>query len=131
MIRMSSFIVRARSDGRGGIPPFNSYGAKEAGARVKIGDQSFKVGKDGRVNIPSRIMNEYGVRGADGRMRITIDFASKPGKNGWKDVGAVVSKPQKDLANAKTGDIQTKTDIFEPEYDTLEPRDSGDFNWSP
>ena len=69
---MPEMIVVARKDGRGGIKPFGKYGKKQAGSMVKIGDKDYKVTKDGRVNIPKKYMEKYGITGDDGRKRIAL-----------------------------------------------------------
>ena len=76
---MTHYIVRARADGRAGMPMFglSTKQAKSfAGQKVHIGDRVLTVGRDGRINIPRDIMNTYGVKGADGRQRLSITFAS-------------------------------------------------------
>ncbi len=69
--------VVAKTDGRGQVRPFGKYTKKQAGAMVKIGDKEYKVTKSGRVNIPKKVMEEFGIKGADGRNRINIKFATK------------------------------------------------------
>ena len=69
---MTHYIVRARSDGRAGMPMFglSTKQAKSfAGQKVHIGDREVTVGRDGRINIPKDIMETYGVVGDDGRRR--------------------------------------------------------------
>ena len=70
---MTHYIVRARADGRAGMPMFglSTKQAKSfAGQKVHIGHRVLTVGRDGRINIPRDIMNTYGVKGADGRQRV-------------------------------------------------------------
>lgn len=131
---MPELIVTARADGRGGIKPFGKYGKKQAGAMVQIGDKKYKVTKDGRVNIPKRVMNNYGVTGKDGRKRIAINFSTKPGtktKENWKNVAAVISVPDKASRNLKTG---TRPLVGDPEQyddsDDLMPETEEDYAWS-
>lgn len=125
---MSTFIVRERSDGRGGIKPFNSYTAKQKGATVRIGDKTFTVTSDGRVNIPKSIMQEYGIKGDDGRLRIGIQFTAESGKEGWKTAAAQIKTPPDRAKNQAQGTVITR-----PPADgkVLVPSDSGDFSWSP
>jgi len=76
---MTHYIVRARSDGRAGMPMFGLSGPRAksfAGQTVHIGDRKVTVGRDGRINIPKDIMETYGVVGDDGRRRLSINFAS-------------------------------------------------------
>src|SRR5690606_41053304 len=76
---MTHYIVRARSDGRAGMPMFGLSGPRAksfAGQTVYIGDREVTVGRDGRINIPKDIMETYGVVGDDGRRRVSINFAS-------------------------------------------------------
>lgn len=125
------FIVEARSDGRGGIRPFNAYTKKEAGATVHIGDKQYKVTKDGRVNIPKSIFDKYGVIGDNGRKRIGIQFATdkNEGKDRWKTTKAKIITPPSEHKNAKTYDIVKVKG--ESKKRGLVPSDSPDFNWSP
>ena len=128
---MSRFVVAARSDGRGGFRPFGSYGASQAGATVSIGDVRYKVGVDGRVNIPKAVMEQYGVRGDDGRMRVNVEFATQKGIDGWKDVAAVISRPSVLDKNSATGALSGRISVSDPTFAALEPFDSGDYTWSP
>ena len=129
---MVRFLVVARSDGRGGFRPFGTYTASQAGADVTIGDGTYKVGKDGRVNIPRAVMEAVGIKGDDGRNRVVIEFSSAP-ESGGKQLAAAVSKPPESLRNAKTGDAGKVPDIDPVTLEdyVIEPRDSGDYNWSP
>ena len=128
---MTRFIVVARSDGRGGFRPFGTYTPAQRGATVSIGDRRYKVGADGRVNIPKAVMEQYGVRGEDGRMRVAIEFASKPAIDGRGEIAAVVSRPSLLDRNAPTGSLAGKISVFDPRFSALEPYDSGEYNWSP
>ena len=135
---MPEMIVVARKDGRGGIKPFGKYGKKQAGALVNMGGKDYKVTKDGRVNIPKKYMEKYGVKGSDGRNRIAINFSSRPstskrGKasNHWKKIAAIISEPDSVSKDLKTGDS--------PLYDTadesgvrgeLMPESEEDYIWS-
>lgn len=125
---MSTYIVRERSDGRGGIHPFGSYRASQKGATVRIGDRDIKVTSDGRVNIPAKIMKEYGIVGDDGRRRLAIRFAAEPGRYGWKKLGAQVANPGEQYKNAGNEDI---VKVRTTRKDRLDPKDSPDYNWSP
>lgn len=125
---LQRFVVVARADGRGGFRPFGTYSSAQAGAKVNIGNRYFSVGKDGRVNIPRSIMNEWGIVGSDGRMRVAIEFSSQPGKEGWRNVAAAVSRPTEAFKDAQTGDIIDRGVWLE---DALEPVDVGEYNWSP
>ena len=127
MSELHRFIVVARVDGRGGYRPFGAYRKGQAGARVSIGNKSYRVGRDGRVNIPKSVMDK-GLTGFDGRKRVTIEFASSPGKEGWRDVGAVIGTPDDTHTTSRTGDLVGR---YEELTDELEPSDSSDYNWSP
>lgn len=136
---MREIIVTARKDGRGGIKPFGNYGKTQAGAMVDIGGKKYKVTKDGRVNIPKKIMNNWGIKGKDGRMRIAVDFSTKRStakrggaSNHWKQVAAVISTPGKESKDAKTGAIALYDfdDIGQPISDELLPETDEDFTWS-
>jgi len=129
---MTHYIVRARSDGRAGMPMFglSTKQAKSfAGQKVHIGDRVLTVGRDGRINIPRDIMNTYGVKGADGRQRLSITFASDSDGN----LGVLAYTPPPHQMDAATGDVTRPykgLDVYDDEV-TLEPSDGPDFNWSP
>jgi len=124
---MTHYIVRARSDGRAGMPMFGLSGPRAksfAGQTVHIGDRKVTVGRDGRINIPKDIMETYGVVGDDGRKRLNISFASDSEGN----LGVLAYTTGESQKNAVTGTRARKqTDI----RDYLEPSDAPDFNWSP
>ncbi len=129
---MTHYIVRARSDGRAGMPMFGlpTKQAKSfAGQTVHIGDRELTVGRDGRINIPKDIMNEYGVKGADGRQRLSINFASDSKGN----LGVLAYAPPHHQKDAQTGDVTRPYKGLDVEDDEviLEPSDAPDFNWSP
>ena len=135
---MREVIVVARKDGRGGIKPFGTYGKRQKGASVQIGNKKYKVTSDGRVNIPKKIMDKWGRTGHDGRKRIAIDFASKPstskkGKasNHWKELAATISKPGMESKDSKTGDFALY-DMDEAELivDELVPESDADYHWT-
>jgi len=124
---MSTFIVRERSDGRGGIKPFNTYTKAQKGAYVTIGDTKIKVTSDGRINIPKEVMHKYGVKGDDGRYRLGITFSTTGGKKGWKNVKALVLKPPESARNQKQGTTVKKAGS---QGGVLKPSDSSDYTWS-
>lgn len=126
----TQFIVTARSDGRGGFKPFGTYGKHQAGAKVDIGGKSYTVTKDGRVNIPVKIMERFGLKGEDGRNRITMQFSAGKGKEGWKEIKSVIKKPVEADKDKKTGKIVTEHREGK-DRDVLKPKDAGDYNWSP
>jgi bifunctional DNA-binding transcriptional regulator/antitoxin component of YhaV-PrlF toxin-antitoxin module len=92
---MVNLIVRAQKNGKGIIKPFGTYDKNQAGAMVTIGNKKYKVNKEGKINIPKKIMEEHGIKGKDKRNRIVIKFASghAQDKNYWKDVSAMIFKP--------------------------------------
>ena len=129
---MTHYIVRARSDGRAGMPMFglSTKQAKSfAGQKVHIGDRELTVGRDGRINIPRDIMNKYGVKGADGRQRLSITFASDSDGN----LGVLAYTPPLHQMDARTGDVTRPYKGLDVDDDEviLEPSDAPDFNWSP
>ena len=129
---MTHYIVRARSDGRAGMPMFGlpTKEAKSfAGQKVHIGDRELTVGRDGRINIPRDIMNTYGVKGADGRQRLSINFASDSDGH----LGVLAYTPPLHQMDAGTGDITRPYKGLDVDDDEviLEPSDAPDFNWSP
>jgi hypothetical protein len=122
---MSTFYVNQRSDGRGGIRPFGTFGKEQAGAKVTIGDKQLTVTSDGRVNIPKAVFDKYGTDAGNGRKTVGITFSSSKGKEGWKDVkGGVVEV----RGSGKTGQkVQPKN--LKP--NVVIPADSGESSWSP
>jgi len=133
---MPEIIVRARTDGRGGVKPFGTFSKHQAGAMVQMGNREYKVTKDGRVNIPKKIMDKYGVSGKDGRKRIAINFSTKPSTKKaphWKSVAAVIAKPDIKSKDLKTNNAPVYTRYIKPEFDISEeliPETEGDFTWS-
>ncbi len=125
---MMIFIVRARSDGRAGMPMFGLSGSHAkwfTGQKVHIGDREVTVGRDGRINIPKDIMETYGVVGDDGRRRLSINFAS----DGQGNLGVLVYTPPPHQKDAQTGDLARPyrvPDIDDDEH-ILEPSDGPDF----
>lgn len=126
----TQFIVTQRIDGRGGIKPFGTFKGGQQGAGVMIGDKTYKVTSDGRVNIPKSIMDKFGVEGSDGRKRVTIHFSAGKGKEGWKDVSAAIKKPVDDDRDKRTGAVVTKHRVG-VDRNVLKPKDSPDRTWSP
>lgn len=127
---MSTFIAVERSDGRAGIRPFGEYGSKQFGAMVTIGNKQYKVTKDGRVNIPKAIVQKFGVKGSDGKKRLSLTFSRDKGEDGWKNVSAVVFRPKPGDKNKKTGEHITSK-ISPKKKDRLAPEDQHEKNWSP
>ena len=129
---MTHYIVRARSDGRAGMPMFGLSGSRAksfAGQTVYIGDREVTVGRDGRINIPKDIMETYGVVGDDGRRRLSINFAS----DGQGNLGVLVYTPPPHQKDAQTGDLTRPykgLNVYDDDF-ILEPSDGPDFNWSP
>jgi len=136
-------IVVQRTDGRGGIKPFGTYGKEQAGAKVYIGERELTVTKDGRVNIPKSIMKQ-GIQGTDGRYRLEISFRTNPGIDHWKQVQGKVQKPFVENKDAETGTKATYKEITKAESSEemiaelegglesgeITPRETGEKNWS-
>ena len=135
---MREIIITADKKGRGHARPCNYGRMKEGhryagpGAMVDIGGKKRKVTSDGRVNIPKKVMGEWGIKGNDGRMRIAINFSTKPGKDHWKKVAATISTPGQESKNAKTGTIAVYDfdDIGFPITDELLPESDEDYTWT-
>lgn len=135
---MREVIIRADKKGRGHARPWNYGRMKQgcrysgAGAMVDIGGKKYKVTPDGRVNIPKKVMNDWGIKGDDGRMRVAITFSTRPGKDHWKRVGSTISTPGRESKNAKTGAIALYDfdEIGFPITDELIPESDEDYNWS-
>lgn len=134
---VSHSVVRARADGRGGPTPFglSSKDAKAfAGETVYLGDRQIRVGIDGRPNIPKSLMDKYGVKGDDGRMRVGVTFS----RTAAGDLGIILFTPKGADINAKTGDrslsardVVKDQQAYRDSTRVLVPEDAPDFNWSP
>ena len=130
-------IVRARSDGRGGITPFGLSGKdarKLAGRTVYAGDRKYKIGRDGRFHAPKEIMETYGVMGDDGRRRLGFTFSS----NAAGELAVTFFTPRGADRNAQTGErSQSARDVLKDPHSFRDgalvhvPSDAADFNWSP
>lgn len=102
-------MSRAHADGRGITTPFalsTKHAKALAGQTVRIGDMEIKVTRDGHLNIPKSIMNEYGAEGDDGRRR--IGFAWLRDANG--SLIALPYTPRGVDVNAETGDLAISWD---------------------
>lgn len=124
MAGRNAITVIAKTDGRGQIRPFGSYGKAQAGAMVKIGDKEYKVTSSGRVNIPKKIMEDYGTKGDDGRNRIEIKFATKRTVDGihTEKVHTQIYKPRESHKNNPQGFrpqhiTTTESNLYECEGD--------------
>ena len=101
---MARFVVKARSDGRGGFSPFAKHGASHAGETVYIAGHPAIVSSDGRVNIPASVMRDVGILGSDGRYRVAVEVGART-HDGEARLGLFVSTPPSGMAEASTGDI--------------------------
>lgn len=131
--KVGSYIIKARSDGRGGARPFGlkpQVSKHFIGSMFNLGGKQYKVTTDGRINIPKKVMNDLGITGDDGRKRITMTFASSPDQaRDEKTFGMFANKP---LAKDKNRPNNWK--VVMPRQDTkrgLKPKDGVDYNWSP
>lgn len=110
---MVNRVVVARSDGRGGlrIPVYHSKSL--VGKTIMIGKKRLTVTTDGRVNIPKKVMDEYGTRVKDGRMAIAIDIGFRGVAGGAPDIGGYVNKldPAKNWQDVVTGDAVDYTEL--------------------
>ena len=97
------YIARAWSDGRAGMPMFGLTGPRAklfAGQTVHIGDRTLTVGTDGYIRIPKSVVDEHGVKGVDGRKRVSLCFI-----RGFQDTLMVlVAPPPPHQVNAQTGE---------------------------
>lgn len=129
-----SFIVRQRSDGRGGARPFGlevGIGQSFVGKYFNIGGKNVKVTTDGRLNISKAIMEKHGIIGKDGRKRVTITYASTESRSGKekRKYAGFIHKPLAKDKNRKNG-----WKVTMPRQKTkrgLKPAESGDYTWSP
>jgi len=115
-------MSRAHADGRGITTPFalSTKDAKAlAGETVRIGDMEIKVTRDGHLNIPKSIMNEYGAEGDDGRRR--IGFAWLRDTNG--SLIALPYTPRGVDVNAETGDLALSWDRVVTERPSFQDSD--------
>ena len=97
------YIARAWSDGRAGMPMFGLTGPRAklfAGQTVHIGDRTLTVGTDGYIRIPKSVVDEHGVKGVDGRKRVSLCFI-----RAFQDTLMVlVAPPPPHQKDAQTGD---------------------------
>lgn len=110
----TAITVVAKTDGRGQVRPFGTYKGiskktgemNQFGAMVRIGTKEYKVTKSGRVNIPKKVMEEYGTMGDDGRNRIEIKFATRRTVDGdhTLSVHTKIFRPRETNKNFKQGD---------------------------
>jgi len=115
-------MSRAHADGRGITRPFalsTKHAKALAGETVRIGDMEIKVTRDGHLNIPKSIMNEYGAEGDDGRRR--IGFAWLRDTNG--SLIALPYTPRGVDVNAETGDLAISWDRVVTERPSFQDSD--------
>lgn len=130
--KVGTYIVKARNDGRGGARVFGlnpELTKKFIGKQFQIGNKSYKVTTDGRINIPKSIMNKYGIMGNDGRRRVSITWSSQWNRKKEVTYAGFVNKP---LAKDKNRTPNWK--VTKPRKTTkrgLKPSDGVDYNWSP
>ena len=118
----SPVMSRAHADGRGITTPFalsTKHAKALAGETVRIGDMEIKVTRDGHLNIPKSIMNEYGAEGDDGRRR--IGFAWLRDTNG--SLIALPYTPRGVDVNAETGDLAKSGDRVVTERPSFQDSD--------
>lgn len=97
------FIARAWSDGRAGMPMFGlstKHAKLLAGQTVHIGDRTLTVGTDGYIRIPKSVVDEHGVKGEDGRKRVSLCFI----RDFQDTLMVLVAPPPPHQVNAQTGD---------------------------
>ena len=98
------FIARAWSDGRAGMPMFGlstKHAKSLAGQTVHIGDRTLTVGTDGYIRIPKSVVDEHGVKGVDGRKRVSLCFI----RDFQDTLMVLVAPPPPHQVNAETGDV--------------------------
>lgn len=110
-------MSRAHADGRGIARPFalsRKHAKALAGETVRIGDMEIKVTRDGHLNIPKSIMNEYGAEGDDGRRRIGLAWLRDTNGSWLRDTnGSLIALPYTPRGvdvNAETGDLAISWD---------------------
>jgi len=128
---VGSYIVKARVDGRGGARVFGlspELTKKFIGKSFTLGNKSYKVTTDGRINIPKAVMNKYGILGTDGRRRVSITWTSQWNRKKEVTYAGFINKP---LAKDKNRSPNWR--ITKPRKITkrgLKPADGVDYNWS-
>ena len=120
---MARYVVRARSDGRGGFSPFVTHPSSHAGETVYIGGREAKVSSDGRVNISAAIMRGVGVMGSDGRYRVAVETGART-DDGERSVGLFVSTPPSQAGETTSGVIIPRS---EAPSTVIEPSETEDF----
>ena len=95
---------------------------------MNIGGKNLIVTTDGIVNIPKKIMNEFGIIRKDGRQRVTFTFTSQTGRDKKQTFAGFVNKPLSKDKNRSNG-----WRTLSPRKNTkrgLKPSDGRDYNWS-
>ncbi len=71
-----------------------------AGQTVHIGDRTLTVGTDGYIRIPKSVVDEYGVKGVDGRKRVSLCFI----RDFQDTLMVLVAPPPPHQVNVRTGE---------------------------
>lgn len=121
---MTSFIIKQNKTGNGRIKVFNTFTGKQEGMVLTFGNTKKRVDRYGKITISKNDMIKYGVKGNDGRYRISIFFAS----NYEGGFSAIIRHPYNFYKNKSTGFKIRKTNM---RGKRLNPYDIGDYNWSP
>ena len=118
--------VKARSDGRGGFRPFKNW-REHVGEYVEIAGNYFQVGTDGRVNIPARIMREFGTLGEDGRYVVGAQTGSTHEDGELYNAVQVVNIRNADY---NTGEYVIDDDLKRTDIETSSPSDAREYYYA-
>lgn len=118
--------VKARSDGRGGFRPFKDW-KNHIGEFVEIAGQMLQVGKDGRVNIPARIMREFGTLADDGRYVVGAQTGATHEDGTLYNAVQVVNIGNGDY---NTGEYIIPEDMKRTDIETSSPKDSREYYYT-
>lgn len=122
----SPVYLVADSVGRGHIKPFGRFSSAQRGTLVDIGGQNYKVTSDGRVSIPKRVMERYGIKDpATGRNVVIARCSSKDG-----NYAIQVLKPKQLPTSVKTHQIARLRNVQPGVENVLSPIDAGDWTFS-
>jgi len=88
------------------------------------------VGTGGRVFVPKKVVEQVGILGKDGLLRIEAGFSARGGAEGWKDVSAHIYAPRSNLADAPSGRVDPEQDFgYYDEDRDIRPENMELFNW--
>lgn len=122
----SPVYIVADCVGRGHIKPFGRFTSAHRGTLIDMGGKKYKVTSDGRVSIPKRIMERYGLKDpVTGRNVVIARFSSKDG-----NYAVQFLKPKQLPTTVKTHQIARLRNVEPGVENVLSPIDAGDWTFS-